>query len=416
MTTRKGISLKILVATGIVVLIATVGYANFWPMDEISTRVITSSTGIEREVPSTGITPNQQKEADLAEGSTHKPSNIRNEVTLSGEMIQKIGVRTVSVVNERLEHSVRATGRFVMDEESRYVVSLKVGGWIEKLWANSNGKIVTKGSKLFELFSPELITTQDEFLLALKSVNRLQNGSDRAKNDADELLEAARERLKYWGMTTEQIRNLEQTGKTEKTLTFLAPASGEVMLKSIAEGQHISAGESLMEIADISTVWLVVDVHEKDLAWIKKGGSVATTLPSHPEKEYFGQIDFIYHMMDAEARTAKARIVFPGSHGSPLKPGAYATAYLRGSPQALLPVIPEEAVIRTGERQIVIQQVGEGRFSLQEVITGLSSNGRVQIIEGLKSGDKVVSSGHFMIDSEARLLGISPVPLFQREK
>lgn len=329
-----------------------------------------------------------------------------NVITINKEMIQKIGVRTARATEERLEHTVRTTGRFVMDEKSVHAVSLKVNGWVEKLWADYNGKIVEAGDKLLDLYSPELVTTQEEYLLALRNVRRLEGGGERAREDADHLLNAVRWRLSYWDLTDDQVRRLEETEMPQRTLTFYATTSGEVMNKNVAEGQYVPAGQTIMEITDISNVWLIVDVHEKDLPWVKPRASARIELVSQPGKEYVGHVEFIYHMMDAQMRTAKARIVLPGGHGSLLKPGAYATAYLKGSRQAPALVIPEEAVIRTGERRLVIKSLGEGRFSLQHVRTGLSSNGKVQILEGLQEGDEIVSSAQFMIDSEARLLGL----------
>ena len=317
--------------------------------------------------------------------------------------MQNMGVRTAPVAVEPLGRTVRTTGRFEMNERGRHVVSLKVSGWVETLHADYDGAMVRKGQPLLELYSPQLVSTQEEYLLALRNVRRLEDGP--AARDARRLLEATRRRLAYWDLTETQIERLEKTGEPQRTITFYAPASGEVMHKNVVEGQRVAAGQTLMTITDISTIWLIADVYEQDLSWIEVGTPARIELTSAPGTTYTGKVDYIYHMLEEGTRTAKARIVLPGGHRTPLKPGGYATVHLEGRKAEPAPVVPTEAVVRTGEKELVIVARGDGRFRPQQVRAGLESEGRVQILEGLQGDEEVVTSAQFLIDSEARLQG-----------
>ena len=343
-------------------------------------------------------------ETDVAFTPIPQAAFENNVLNLDPVTLQKINVRTAPVAIEPLSRAIRTTGRFEMDEQGIHTVSLKIDGWVERLYADFDGAIVQKGQPLLELYSPKLVTTQEEYLLALKNVRRLSGGA--AESDARHLLDAARRRLAYWDLSEDQIRRLEETGVPERTLTFYAPAPGEVMRRNVAEGQHIMAGQALMDIVDISRIWLIVDVYEQDLAWVKVGTRARIELPAQPDQVFTGQVDYIYHMMNSELRTARARIVLPGRHGGPLKPGMYATAYLEGQARGPAPVVPEGAVIRTGQRELVLVALGGGRFRPQLVKAGYASDGKVQILSGLEEGEQVVTSAQFLLDSEAQLRGV----------
>lgn len=315
--------------------------------------------------------------------------------------LQNIGVRTAPVAVEPLRHTIRTTGHFMMDEEGEHTVSLKVGGWVETLYADFDGQIVRKGEPLLELYSPELVATQEEYLLALRNARRLEGGP--GADDAQRLLEAARRRLRYWDLTAAQVEELEETGTPRRTVTFYAPASGEVMHHKVTEGQRVESGQALLDIVDISKVWLIVDVYEQDLPWVSVGMPSRIELASEPGKTYAGRVGYIYHMLKKDTRSARARIELPGGHHTLLKPGAYATVYLQGEQTASTPVVPAEAVVRTGDRELVILALDDGRFRPQPVTAGLQANGKVQILDGLTGGERVVTSAQFLIDSEAKL-------------
>jgi RND family efflux transporter MFP subunit len=217
------------------------------------------------------------------------------------------------------------------------------------------------------------------------------------------LLDAARRRLLNWDLREDQIRQMEEAGAAPRTTTFYAPASGEVMHKQVAEGQRAMAGEPLMDVMDISRIWLIADIYEQDLPWISDGAAARIELPYRPGRPMDGRVDHIYYMMESETRTARARIILPRYDTSVLKPGMFATVYLEGAELEPTPVVPDEAIIRTGERATVIRALGGGRFMPVEVETGAQAEDQVQILEGLSGGEDIVVSAQFLIDSEARL-------------
>ena len=314
--------------------------------------------------------------------------------------IQNIGVRTATVAVEPLARTVRTTGVFESDESSRVAVSLKVGGWVEKLFVEYDGARVKKGQPLLELYSPDLVSTQEEYLLAYRNAQRMQSGP--AAQDAARLLDAARRRLGYWDVSDEQIQKLEETGQPSRTLTLYAPAGGTVIMKNVFEGQNVMPGETLFEIADLSRVWLMVDVYEQDLGWVERGTTASVELPYEPGVKTTGRVDYIYDTLDPSTRVVKARVTLPNP-GLRFKPGMYATVTLVGKRAEPMPVVPAEAVIRSGEASTVILALGDGRFRPVEVTTGVEADGKIQILSGLEGGEEVVTSAQFLIDSEARL-------------
>ena len=332
------------------------------------------------------------------DGSMGGPEGV---VRVSSATIQNIGVRTAEVTVEPLRRTIRTTGQFKMDERGMRTVSLKVGGWVETLHADYEGAIVEEGEPLLELYSPELVATQEEYLLALRNARRMDDSSD-----ANRLLESTRRRLAHWDLTDGQIEEIEARGEPKRTVTFRAPTSGEVMHKNVTEGQRIEPGRALMDVADLSTVWLIADVNEQDLSWIEEGMPVRIQLVSDPGATQKGTVDHIYHMLDTESRTARVRITLPGGHRTLRKPGAYATVYLEARPTEATPVVPSEAVVSNGEQDVIIEALGDGRFRPRPVTVGLETGGRVQILDGLSGGEKIVTSAQFLIDSEARLSGV----------
>ena len=315
--------------------------------------------------------------------------------------LQNIGVRTAPVVVGSLARTLRTTGRFEMDEQGAHAVSLKVSGWVERLHADYDGAIVQRGEPLLDLYSPELVATQEEYLLALRNLDRLEGTP--AADDARRLLEAARRRMAFWDLSEDQLREVASSGEPQRTLRFYAPASGEVMERQVVEGQHVQAGDVLMRIVDISSIWLMVDVYEQDLGWVRPGVEAVVELPYAQGSTYRGRIDHLYHMLETDSRTARARITFDGAHRGPFQPGMYATVHLEGGQSAPGPLVPDEAVVRTGEREVVIVALGDGRFMPADVVTGMQAGGRTQILDGLLGDERVVTSAQFLIDSEARL-------------
>lgn len=314
--------------------------------------------------------------------------------------IQNIGVRTALVEIASVRRSTRATGRFEASERGRAIVAPKIGGWIESLHVNYEGARVRRGQPLLDLYSPELVSTQEEFLLALRNARRLEGSA--GEEDAKRLVDAARRRLSYWDLTAEQIAELERSGVPRKTVTFFAPASGTVTALHVAQGQQIRSGEPVIELHDLSSIWLIADVFEQDLSWVRVGVPARVSLSYEPGAEVGGKVDYIYDTLNEETRSARIRISLPNP-GYGFKPGMYATVTLEGAPSEPRPTVPSEALVRTGERDMVIIALGEGRFRPVEVEPGLEADDHVQILAGLSGGERVVTSAQFLIDSEARL-------------
>lgn len=330
---------------------------------------------------------------DLSDGS----------IRIDPVTLQNIGVRTAPVVVEQLQSSVRTTGRFEANEQQIAVVSPKISGWIERLHVNYEGARVAKGEPILEIYSPELVSTQEEYLLALRNRQRLAGTA--AADDADRLLAAAQRRLAYWDISDEQIAALEESGTPRKTLTLYAPTSGTVVSTRAVEGQRVTAGETLMQLANLSSLWLMVDLYERDLPWARVGTEAAIELPYQPGSSVVGRIAYIYDALNQETRSVKARIPVPNPRLE-LKPGMYATVTLVGHDSEPVPIVPTEAVVRSGNSEAVIVALGEGRFLPTTVVTGTESDGRTQVLSGLEGTETVVTSAQFLIDSEARLQSV----------
>ncbi len=314
--------------------------------------------------------------------------------------MQNIGVRTAPVTIAPLRRTVRTTGRFEVNEQATTIVSPKIGGWIETLYVNYEGARVRKGDRLFEVYSPDLVSTQEEYLLALRNAQRLAGTTGAA--DAQRLMEAARRRLSFWDITDTQIEALVQTGTPQKTLTFFAPATGTLTRTAVTVGQRVMAGQDVMQLTNLSQLWLMVDVFEQDLHWVKLGTEATIQLPYATGSTMTGRVEYIYDALDPALRAVKARIVVPNA-SNVLKPGMYATVELSGHETGLHPVVPSEAVITTGKRSVVILALGDGRFQPVEIDMGIEADGQTQILRGLVGDEQVVTSAQFLIDSEARL-------------
>lgn len=334
---------------------------------------------------------------DLVPVYEDEASSTEGVVSIDPVTIQNMGVRTAPVVTAPLKRTVRTTGRFAINEQRTAAVSPKISGWVEKLNVNFEGARVTKGQPLLEIYSPELVSTQEEYLLALSHARRVGNVPD-----AQRLVKAARRRLLYWDISEEQVRRLEETGEPTKTLVLYAPAAGTVVESRVIEGQKIVAGQTLMKLSDLGSLWLIVDVYEQDLAWVGVGTVASIELPYNPGRRINGEISYVYDELDAATRTVKARVAV-SNPGLKLKPDMYATVRLLGGRTDAQPVVPTEAVIHTGDREVVIVALGDGRFRPVEVETGVEADGRVQVLSGLTGTEEVVTSAQFLIDSEARL-------------
>jgi len=318
--------------------------------------------------------------------------------------VQNMGVRTALVQKKPLVKYIRTFGNIRTDETKLYEINSKFAGWIEKLYVQSEGEVVKEGQPLFDVYSPELLSAQEEYLLALQQYKNLSSSVYPSIRDgAKRLLEASRTRLHYWDLTNEQIEIIERTGRPRKTLTVHSPVSGVVVIQKATQGRYFKAGKRQYKIADLSTVWVDVDIYEYELPWVREGMAAEMDLSYIPGKRFYGKVVYIYPYLESKTRTAKLRLKFPNPNYK-LKLDMYATVYLKSTVAKNSLVIPQEAVIDSGVRKVVFVALGKGKFQPREVKLGLEGNdNEFQVLEGLNEGEEIVVSAQFMLDSESRL-------------
>ncbi|RPI35714.1 MAG: efflux RND transporter periplasmic adaptor subunit [Nitrospiraceae bacterium] len=330
-------------------------------------------------------------------------------VEIPGDKQQMIGVKTVEVVVKPLRHIIRTVGRIEYDEKSLATVNTKIEGWIERLYIDYTGKYVKKGDPLADIYSPELLATQQEYLNALKWAGtkqevQIKDMQKMLSRDAEKILEAARQRLRLWDISESQIKKIEESGKPARTLTIYSPVNGYVVQKMALQGMRVMPGEKLFDIADLSQVWIIADIYEYELPMIKIGQPAVISLSNFPGKEFASRIDYVYPTMSAETRTAKIRFTIPNPGGQ-LKPQMFTNVEVKVDLGKRL-AIPDDAVIDTGTRQIVYVDTGDESFEPREVRLGIRAEGLREVLSGLKAGERVVSSAAFLVDSEAQLKGV----------
>ena len=323
-------------------------------------------------------------------------------IYLSPEKQQLIGLRTEAVQRMPLTKVIRTVGQVTADETRISRVYTKVDGWVDKLYVNFTGIEVRQGQPLLSIYSPELVATQEEYLLALRAQSRLRDSSfAEISQGGDSLLAATRRRLELWDVPDSEIRRIERAGHPIKTITLYAPASGYVMAKNVLEGQKVSPSTELMVVADLSEVWVQAEFYEQDAGLVQVGDRAQLTVNAYPDRQWTGVIDYIYPAVDPQTRTLRARLRFRNP-GMLLKPGMYANATIE-KPLGYVLTVPEQAVLDSGTRQIAFLDRGDGHFEPREVTVGQRTDGRREILSGLKQGDMIVTSGNFLIDSESRL-------------
>jgi len=321
-------------------------------------------------------------------------------VSIDPVTIQNIGVRTAGVERRSLSRTIRTVGRVDYDEKRVHHVNTKIEGWIEKLYVDFTGEEVEKGDYLLEIYSPKLVATQEEYLLAL-SYKKSAPGAARVPG-AESAPSLARRRLELWDVPDHQIKEIEKTGRILRTLHIHSPARGTVVKKNVQEGMYVKPGMNLYTIADLSKVWVYADVYEYEMPWIELGQTAEMTLESNPGRVFRGRVSFVYPFVEPRTRTVKVRLEFENPDRS-LKPDMYSNVVLKSRRRGASLVVPEEAVILSGERSIVIVARGKGKFSPRVVRLGVESQGLYEVLEGLEEGEEVVTSAHFLIDSESRL-------------
>ncbi|MBI5967903.1 MAG: efflux RND transporter periplasmic adaptor subunit [Deltaproteobacteria bacterium] len=314
-------------------------------------------------------------------------------VQISPERQQMIGVRFGTVEKKNLEKIIRTVGRIDYDEKRLVTVSPKIGGWIEDLYVNFTGKYVKKGEPLLTIYSPELVSAQEEYLIALRTAKSLvKSGSS--------LVEPARRRLKLWDITDDQIKALEESGQVRKTLTLHSPFDGFVLERTAYQGMNVMPGMALYRLADLSVVWLYADIYEYELPLIRLGQQATIQLSYYRGETFKGKVIYIYPYLDPATRTAKVRFEFSNPHEK-LKPEMYANVEIK-VPLGTKLAVPEGAIIDTGLRQVAMIDRGSGYFEPREVKIGTKVDHYYVVIRGLKEGERVVTSANFLIDSESK--------------
>ena len=301
-----------------------------------------------------------------------------------------------------MAQTIRTVGSVTYDETRVSRVHSKIDGWVEKLYVNYTGKLVKKGQPLFTLYSPDLLATQQEYVLALKARERLAESSiPEVRSGAVSLVQASKSRLSLWDISDDQIHEMEKTGEFKKALTLYSPYSGFVIKKDINEGMKVMPDKELYTIADLSNVWVNLDIYEYDIPLIKIGQSASLNLSYDPGQVFTGKVSYIYPYLDEKTRTLKVRLEFPNPDFK-LKPDMYANAEIKADAGKHL-AVPEDSVLDSGIRKLVFVDKGSGHFESKEVKLGAKMNGYYQVLSGLNEGEKVASSSVFLLDSESRL-------------
>ncbi len=365
------------------------------------------------------------------EGEDDAPSPATaNQIRISVEKVQKLGVRTEAASLRVLTQTVRAVGRIEPDERRVYTIAPKFEGWVEQLYVNATGDVVKAGQPLFEVYSPDLIGAQREYLIAAQGVAAMQDAVPEAQAGMKELVQASLQRLKNWDITEADLRGLLRQAQTphpnpppqagegtndrnikplyevKRTIAYRSPVHGVVLDKPALKGMRFMPGEMMYKIADLSTVWIIADVFEQDIGLVKVGQAAMVRMDAFPGREFKTRIAYIYPTLNVATRTIPVRLEIANGSGL-LRPGMYAQVELSatGNKQRVV-TVPDSAVIHSGRREIILVELGEGRYEAREVKLGKHADDYIEVLEGIKDGEKVVVSANFLIDAESDLKAV----------
>jgi Cu(I)/Ag(I) efflux system membrane fusion protein len=347
----------------------------------------------------------QEAEDDPMAGHDHSAMATADEaqpVMLSPEAGRRIGVTYATVALGSLPRTVRTVGFVRYDETRLTTVSPKIEGWVEALHVDFTGAPVRVGQPLMDVYSPALVTAQEELLLALRLLEEAGDSGSRFARNAEELLASARRRLAYWDIPSEEIQAIEDRGSVSRIITLRAPSSGIVVEKNVMEGARIAPGMNLYQIADLSRVWVEAEVYEKDLSLLMTGQHGMLSFEAYPGETFHGSVTYIHPTVSQATRTVKVRLELNNPELR-IMPGMYAEVELHGPPLEETLLVPRSAVLDTGERSVVFHRMPDGQLHPMEVVTGLSSGDQVQVLSGLREGHVVVSSATFLIDAESNI-------------
>ncbi len=323
-------------------------------------------------------------------------------VEIDPRVVQNIGVRTAEVQRGRLTKTIRATGEIVEDETQVGIINLKIAGWIDTVFVDETGQSVRKGDRLLDIYSPQLVSTQEEYLIALRNMEKLEESSSKSVVEgAKRTLASTRRRLLYWDITGAQIDALAKSGEVSKTMVLRSPFTGVVTMKNALPGQKVVPGTDLYHIADLSTIWVEASVFDADLPHIWVGQEATMDLAFMPGTTFRGKVTFISPVLNAKTRDLKIRLEFPNPDLK-LKPGMYADVVIQSVISEDATLLPAEAVIHSGKRSVIFVTRGEGRFIPTDVLLGsYGQDNKVQVLAGVVPGERVVTSAQFLLDSES---------------
>jgi Cu(I)/Ag(I) efflux system membrane fusion protein len=341
-------------------------------------------------------------EDESAPGGEAPPAN---QVRISTEKVQKLGVRTEAATMRLLGRTVRAAGRVEPDERLIFAVTAKFEGYVERLRVNATGQPVAKGQVLFEAYSPDLVAAQREYTIAIQGQQAMKDAGAEAQAGMGQLAESSLARLRNWDLTPGQLSALTKTGQVQRTVSFLSPASGVVTEKKALQGMRFMPGEMLYQVTDLSSVWVIADLSEQDIGLVQPGAKARVTTTAYPKDAINGRITYVYPTMKADTRTVQARVEIPNP-GQRLKPAMFAQVELEVGGRAPVLTVPDSAVIDTGSRRIVLVQVREGRFEPREVEVGSRGADYIEIVRGVRDGEQVVVAANFLIDAESNLKAV----------
>ena len=323
-------------------------------------------------------------------------------VQLTPQRMQSIGVKLGTAQFKQIDAELRVTGTVDADERRIAYVQTRFPGWIRKVYADTTFQYIQKGQPLFTVYSPDLVTTEQEYLLARKNSESLKTSTvSGVATGAETMLSAARDRLAQWEVPASEIEKLETTGKVITDLTFDSPVSGYITEKNALPNMYVQPETRLYTVADLTTVWVYAQLFQTDLGKIKPGDPAEVTVDAYPGKTFRGRIDYILPQIDVNTRTARVRLVFPNPTLR-LKPGMYVNVLLK-TPLGRQLVVPASALFHSGSRQLVFVSQGDGRFEPREVQTGLQVGDQTVITKGIKAGEPIVTSANFLIDSESQV-------------
>lgn len=331
-----------------------------------------------------------------------EPATDGNTVRISVEKVQKLGVRTEAAAVRELTRTVRAVSIVQADERRLHTVAPRFDGWIERLYVNTTGQAVRKGDALMDVYSPDLVAAQQEYLIARKGLQSVAQGGPEIADGMRRLIDGALQRMRNWDISETELKRLQAEGTARQYVTLRSTVSGVVLEKPSIQGKRFMAGEVLYQIADLSTVWVLADVFEQDLAVVRPGQPAKIGIDAYPGKEFNGKVTFIYPTVTPETRTAKVRVELANPQGL-LKPAMYARVEIVSGRGRNVLSVPDSSVLDTGTRQVVLVDLGEGRFEPRPIKPGARADGYVEILEGVKAGEAVVVSANFLIDAESNL-------------